>query len=235
MFTIPPPSIDRRTAARAVDPRDLLIQHKRLISVAQVVRHSSPELADEIEAIGGDFLQTSTGLALRDPATGIQNARALEDRLPAEVSRARRTSALPLSCLMVDGNNFRDLNFRYGHVDTNKIISELCLLMEHELRPSDLLVRFGGDECAALLGGTTADEALPLAIRLCNVIANHPFLGGKARVSVTIGVATLLLSDRDGKAMLARADIALYYAKAHMKGAAHAWTSDLGWPDGYYG
>jgi len=152
-------------------------------------------------------------LATTDPLTGLSNRRHFFERGAQELRRAARYRR-PLALLMLDIDHFKSVNDRFGHEAGDAVLRDLAERLRTGLRSSDLPGRIGGEEFAALLPETTAEQAEGLAERLRAAIAASP-LGPGARITVSLGVALALPASEDSiDAVLRRADAALYRAKA---------------------
>jgi two-component system, cell cycle response regulator len=153
-------------------------------------------------------------LARVDPLTGLANRRAFDEALAAAVARAHRAAA-PLSVVALDVDHFKRVNDAHGHAAGDAVLRELAARARAALREGDLLARVGGEELAALLPGEPLEGAADAAERLRAAVAAAPFAAGTAALPVTIsaGCAALEPGDRDGGALLARADARLYEAK----------------------
>ena len=156
-----------------------------------------------------------------DFLTGWHNRRYFHNRLREELARAERTGK-PLACLMIDIDNFKDINDRFGHLAGDEALKEVARRAEAEIRAGDTGARFGGDEFAILLSGAEVVHAAKLAERIHNGVGSTPIrLHGGAHLTVTlsIGLATARPQSRshDYKALaerlIAEADAALYRAK----------------------
>lgn len=171
-----------------------------------------------------DTLRSS---ALKDGLTGLANRRCFDRDLRAELARARRSQTW-LGLLMIDIDNFKKLNDRYGHQQGDACLRSVAdALAAAVRRPPDLAARFGGEEFAVLLPHSDLNGAAEVATRILQSIsalampnADSP-LGGM--LTVSIGVASLLptvggsedaLERDEGQALLMAADQALYAAKA---------------------
>jgi len=158
---------------------------------------------------------------LTDPLTGLYNRRYLEQRLVAEVARARR-HAQPLSCLFIDVDHFKQVNDRHGHAAGDLALAGLADTLRGQLRAADLATRYGGEEIAVLLPHTGLRDAALLAERIRQRIASSPALlpdGGQLRLTVSIGVSQLhegagLDQQALATQLLEHADQALYQAKS---------------------
>ncbi len=120
-------------------------------------------------------LQTEREVARRearlDSLTGLYNRRAFDELLAVEVKRADRLR-IPLSIAMVDVENFKEVNDRWGYADGDRCLRDVATTLKVGLREPDLCFRWGGDEFALILTGTQADDTDPLAERLRSAVAS---------------------------------------------------------------
>lgn len=159
-------------------------------------------------------------VGLTDSLTGVNNRRFFDQRLMEEVARALRTDE-PLACLFLDVDHFKAVNDRYGHQVGDQVLRVVASLVREQLRTSDVLGRYGGEEFAALLVNASADAAMEIAERIRAVIANYQFdLADKQPLNITIsiGVAKLfgggsLGNEALASALVESADQAVYLAK----------------------
>jgi diguanylate cyclase (GGDEF)-like protein/PAS domain S-box-containing protein len=150
-------------------------------------------------------------LAALDPLTGLANRRAFTQLLEERVGAGAVGDA---ALLLVDVDNFKDVNDLRGHVVGDQVMCGLARLLPEHAGPGAVVARLGGDEFAVLLAQVDPGQALARAERLCDAVARTPVLaGGQAlRVSVSVGVAPV--EPRSGPTeVLAAADLALYEAK----------------------
>lgn len=154
----------------------------------------------------------------RDALTGLANRRHLEEVKGTEFRRALR-SALPLSILMCDLDEFKRYNDTYGHAQGDRCLVMFAdALKELFCRAGEVPVRLGGEEFAVMLPNTDGQSALLLAERLRQAVweLNMPHASSSIaeRVTVSIGVAHLKHGwHQDFDALLKEADLALYRAK----------------------
>jgi len=133
-----------------------------------------------------------------------------------------RRSKMPLSCMMLDVDYFKKVNDSYGHQVGDQVLREVATLIRAQLRGSDVLSRYGGEEFVALLSNTAGETAQEIAERVRRGIEEHIFTlpgGDKFNVTISIGVATYTpMSDADGTStdgefLVGHADRCLYAAK----------------------
>ncbi|HVT66895.1 MAG TPA: GGDEF domain-containing protein [Trebonia sp.] len=154
--------------------------------------------------------------ARTDPKTGMLNAGAWQEEAGLAIDRARRHPG-PLAVLLADVDHFKRVNDQHGHLTGDEVLRTLAAEMSQQVRESDLVGRFGGEEFAILLAGATADEACRVAERIRRAAGAVTVLGTGAVVSVTIsiGVAVLGSHGTELNDLLDAADKALYRAKRH--------------------
>ncbi len=155
--------------------------------------------------------------AEHDHLTGLYNRRRFHEELRRQIGRVARTGEAAMLA-MIDLDRFKDVNDRDGHVAGDELLRAVGQALEGRLRRSDTLGRLGGDEFAAILVG--ADEEAGAAIAHMLVGAVHEVVGGAAPVSASVGLARIEADD-DPASALARADEAMYAAKASGRGAVH--------------
>ena len=160
-------------------------------------------------------------IGLTDPLTGVHNRRYAEQRLHEEIGRSRR-SGHALSCLYIDIDHFKKINDSVGHQCGDQVLCEVAARIKAELRVSDALGRFGGEEFIVLLVDADVDNAHGVAQRILSGISERTIdcAGHQAlRVTVSIGIAHMLAPDAAkpvdviAQELIERADRALYQAK----------------------
>jgi diguanylate cyclase (GGDEF)-like protein len=153
-------------------------------------------------------------LSITDGLTKLHNHRFFQDQLTREIRRADRAST-PLSLLLIDIDDFKSLNDRFGHAAGDELLHGLALIMNAAVRSSDLLARYGGEEFAVLTPGTDQEGAYQLAEKLRTAIAESSFILGESmritRVTVSAGISQF---NGDRRKFFDDADRALYRAKA---------------------
>jgi diguanylate cyclase (GGDEF)-like protein len=159
--------------------------------------------------------ETLTRHALVDPLTGLGNRRLLDSRLAEEVGRAQRGGE-DLSLIMIDLDRFKEINDKFGHVAGDEVLSAVGVLLQNALRVSDIPARYGGDEFAIILPGTTKTEAWVVAEKLRAEMQDLRLQasgGQELAIRGSLGVAHFSPEFNGSMQLLEAADAALYQAK----------------------
>lgn len=160
-------------------------------------------------------------IGLTDPLTGVNNRRYVERRLLEEIGRSQRQKNA-LSCMYIDIDHFKQINDRIGHQAGDEVLRGVAGRIKAELRLSDALGRFGGEEFVVLLVDAELVDARSVAERIRLSIAEQALTlsnGERLDVTVSIGVASLPRpeagepTEKTAQRFVARADQALYQAK----------------------
>ena len=154
-------------------------------------------------------------MALRDGLTGLYNRRYLEDALNRELHRAERSNT-PVSVVMIDIDQFKHFNDKYGHDAGDFVLSAVARAITKNIRLSDIACRYGGEELAVVLSDANLESALEraeqlrLAIRGTNLTHMGQTLPGP---TASFGVAVFPANGSKPADLLKAADQALYRAK----------------------
>lgn len=154
-------------------------------------------------------------LAITDGLTELYNHRYFRERLEEEFERARRYGQ-PLSCIIIDLDDFKKINDTYGHLVGDSLLKEIGLSIRAAVRKNDVVARYGGEEFVALMPQTGLEGGRTEAERLCREVAVRSFsdLPEDYRVTVSIGLAVLDTETMNSvDAFIRAADDALYVAK----------------------
>ncbi len=152
-------------------------------------------------------------LATLDPLTGVLNRKGLEQQAARILQRAGQAGR-PLTLMMVDADHFKAINDRHGHPVGDQVLGHLAGLLGARLRPTDLLVRYGGEEFLLLLDGLDARTALQVAERLRTGVEQAVLPPSGLRYTISLGLASTGPLPYELDALIAAADAALYRAKA---------------------
>ncbi|MBM4118166.1 GGDEF domain-containing protein [bacterium] len=151
-----------------------------------------------------------------DGLTQVYNRSFFDQQLPVEVERATRNNE-PLAMLVVDLDDFKQINDRHGHEAGDGVLREFGGLLHRTLRRVDLVFRYGGEEFVVLLPRLDEESALRAAERLRLAVAEHPFpvlpKGGELRVTVSIGGALYPRDAVSERGLFREADAACYRSK----------------------
>jgi diguanylate cyclase (GGDEF)-like protein len=154
--------------------------------------------------------------ARRDPKTGLFNARHFELAVVSELERAT-AARTPLTVLVADLDLLRAINNTHGHLAGDAVLRGVADILRAEVRIGDVPARFGGEEFAVLLPGTSRPEAFEIAERLRRTVAEARFASGPAEaeigVTVSIGLASYPEDGSSAVLLIHRADLAVYRAK----------------------
>lgn len=179
-------------------------------------RRRASRLANELRERVSSQEQELAEASLNDPLTGLPNRRAFYDALTAEFRRADRYHHA-VSCVLIDLDQFKRLNDRYGHVFGDVVLVEFTRMLRRVLRESDLICRYGGDDVACLLIETGAEQAVQAVERVRTQLKRMVFSDGTAAAAVTAsyGIATM------PAAGIVRPDDLLDRAEAALADAKH--------------
>ena len=148
-------------------------------------------------------------LSLTDPLTLLSNRRSFDIFIDAEIRRAeryRRTFVV----MMIDFDNFKNYNDKYGHTAGDAVLQKLSKIMKDIIRDVDFLCRYGGDEFVSILPETDASYALDVAERMRKKIAAQKI---QPKITLSIGIASFPHDARDKSRLIDLADQACYEAK----------------------
>ena len=191
------------------------------------VKGAATDFLQRLATIVAICLENATNLerlkrvGLTDSLTGVNNRRFFDQRLIEETARAQRTNE-PLACLFMDVDHFKAVNDQHGHQLGDQVLREIAGLIREQLRASDVLGRYGGEEFSALLVNANSESAMEIAERIRSVIEKQSFSTSEDQlmsVTISIGVATLstesadIESEKLSEDLVERADQAVYRAK----------------------
>ncbi len=150
-------------------------------------------------------------MAYIDSLTGAYNRHYFYEYVKNIISLTKREKT-PLSFAMIDIDKFKDINDTYGHDKGDDVLKVLVREIQTNIRESDILVRFGGEEFVLVFPNTSLSQALIISEKLRKIIQNC-ILVKDVRFTISIGVSEYIISKDDINSVLKKADTALYEAK----------------------
>ena len=161
-----------------------------------------------------DYSERMERLARIDSLTRLLNHRAIMENVQARVREAERYKT-PLSVIMIDIDNFKQINDRYGHPFGDKVLMRVAAVLQDTLRETDLTGRYGGEEFLIVLPNTDADRAFLAAEKIRRAIESLEW--GKPDLTVTVSGGVSEHTGRHYHRLIGEADQKLYRAKAQGK------------------
>jgi diguanylate cyclase (GGDEF)-like protein len=147
------------------------------------VGESSCEWLDEVQNLRTQIDELSE-LVSTDALTGLFNFRHFKTILRAEMDRSKR-SGIPTSLVMVDIDHFKSVNDEYGHEAGNLALKHLAEILRNEVRTTDIVCRYGGEEFAMVFPETHLNLAVKVADRIRELIANSPISLEEGEINLT--------------------------------------------------
>jgi diguanylate cyclase (GGDEF)-like protein len=192
---------------------DMMRRLRGYQSEIEAANRSLTERNNELKQAKETFEQ----LSITDGLTKLHNHRFFQDHLTREIKRVSRSQE-PLSMLLVDIDDFKRLNDRFGHAAGDELLMGLARIMSDTVRETDLLARYGGEEFVVLASNTDLEGAYRLGEKIRTNVSENSFILDDSlrpmRVTVSIGVAQYR---GNRKTFFQGADRALYRAKAEGK------------------
>src|SRR6266545_3263849 len=155
------------------------------------------------------------GLSVRDPLTGLFNRRYMEESLDRELRRAERQGK-PLGIILLDIDHFKRFNDSLGHDAGDALLRELGAMLPRQVRSSDIVCRYGGEEFTIVMPEADAEQTRLRAERIRDAAGQMRVRHGERvleSVTLSLGVASFPQNGAGREALLQSADVALYRAK----------------------
>ena len=162
-----------------------------------------------------------TDLANTDSVTGLPNRRTLDERLQDEMRHAKQMNTM-FSVVMMDLDGFKGVNDVYGHVVGDEVLHSLFNYLAENMRTTDFLARYGGDELTLVIRDAGLDAARAVTLKIFELMKEYkfPFPGiTQMQLGISAGIAVYPLHSRTAGDLLRAADMALYQAKKHNRGS----------------
>ncbi|MFA7084304.1 MAG: GGDEF domain-containing protein [Arcobacteraceae bacterium] len=189
---------------------ELLFVKDNISFIKSYINEAAPSIAVKI------LLQALKDSAFRDGLTGLYNRKFLEEYIKKALPQAIRDNK-KLAVLMLDMDHFKSVNDEYGHDIGDVVLKELGYILIQNVRESDLVIRFGGEEFIVILSNIdNTESALAVANKIREQIAQNEidvYAGTKLRKTVSIGLAVFPDDGKTFDTVCKNADIALYEAK----------------------
>ncbi len=193
---------------KPVDGRELTARIKALLAKKSYL--------DQLHA----HYEQALSSAISDGLTGLYNHAYFKKFLGLELKRSLRQN-YPTSLLMLDLDNFKSLNDRFGHPAGDRVLQDMARIIKDGIREVDLAARYGGEEFAVVLPYADADGAMVVAQRILGAVrAYRPegdLAGRVEEITVSIGLATCPADNDQADNLIKTADRLLYKAKSSGK------------------
>ncbi len=163
-------------------------------------------------------------IAFYDPLTGAYNRKFIEEYINEELKKARRLKG-EFSILLIDLNDFKQVNDKYGHSEGDKILKMVVEKLKSNLRDYDLIARWGGDEFLVVLPAEKSSEVLEVVGRL---VSNFVIRYKDTEVTLSVGYARYPLDGDNLDKLLKVADDRMYRSKILFKEAKRHAVDDKG-------
>ncbi len=154
-------------------------------------------------------------LIKKDGLTNLYNHRHFHERISEEFSRSKRYT-VPLSCVLIDIDHFKNVNDRYGHQAGDEILKTLARMLKHNIRDCDFAARYGGEEFSLILPHTVLEKASALCERIRGNVESSQFQFNDKKIGITISLGVAGVPDNTPVSyseLIRFADEALYNAK----------------------
>ncbi len=165
-----------------------------------------------------------------DSVTGLPNRRALDERLQEDIRHARRMGT-KFSVVMMDLDGFKNVNDTYGHVIGDEILYSLFNYLAENIRPTDFLARYGGDELTLITRDADQSVAELVTQKIIDLVKTYtpPIAENKhIKLGITAGIAMYPAHSINASDLLRAADAALYQAKKYHRGSYSVYKGTTG-------
>jgi diguanylate cyclase len=204
---------DTLVSAEKHEPKMIIDVVAKLIQANQDMHEKLATTEDKLREQAQE-IQVHAAEARTDALTMLLNRRAFDDELKRRCSEFQRQGRA-FSLIMTDVDHFKVLNDSHGHLTGDEVLRGVAKVLRRKMREMDLVARYGGEEFAVVLPGTGLGDGEKAALRACEGVEKSSFNyeGKELQVTMSFGLAEVRGGD-DGAALVARADQALYAAKA---------------------
>lgn len=168
-------------------------------------------------------------LSITDSLTGLYLRRFFQERLEEEIARSKKFG-LKFVFLMLDLDNFKTYNDRYGHLVGDVLLSTVAKIVKDNLRQIDTVARYGGEEFSIILPDIDREEGGYVSLRLCKAIEQeliHAY-DEDLKITVSIGGSVFPEDAKEAQELIDKADLALYHAKRAGRNRSCFWRKGTG-------
>lgn len=172
------------------DSNPLMIEYRLLYEEYCTLKHRAEQLAKERDSLRTQLseMDRSLDLATRvDPMTGLANRRDILEKMEREFSRTERHQRT-FSLMLVDLDNFKQLNEKYGYNDGDDVLVEVARVLMGCVRSEDVCARWGGEEFLILLTETNIEGAVTLARKILESISMTEFKANRPGIRITASI-----------------------------------------------
>lgn len=162
-------------------------------------------------------LEYTYALATTDGLTELYNHRYFQEQMLQNIETGKRYNR-NFSLIMIDIDFFKKFNDTYGHQSGDAVLRQVAHILKKNVRSSDIVCRYGGEEMAIILTHTGSEEALITAQKICHAVSEQPLKlvnGNEVKVTISLGVSTYPQNGESPAEMIKFADDCLYKAKEH--------------------
>ena len=160
-------------------------------------------------------LEYTYALATTDGLTELYNHRYFQEQMIQNIETGKRYNK-PFSLIMIDIDFFKKFNDTYGHQSGDAVLKQVAQILKKNVRSTDVVCRYGGEEMAIILTNTNNQDALTTAEKICKAVSEKPLKlvnGNDVKVTISLGVATYPENGVGSPEMIKYADECLYIAK----------------------
>ena len=167
-------------------------------------------------------LEYTYALATTDGLTELYNHRYFQEQMLQNIETGKRYER-PFSLIMIDIDFFKKFNDTYGHQSGDAVLRQVAQILKKNVRSSDIVCRYGGEEMSIILTNTDNENAIFTAEKICHAVSEHPLKlvnGNDVQVTISLGVSTYPQNGQTPQEMIKYADDCLYIAKQNGRNQA---------------